>query len=156
MGEIIIAATRNDYSIAAQLFKEYADWLGIDLCFQNFDEELRSLSQMYASPCGGIILYRNENDFIGCVGIRKLSQTICEVKRMYVQPGFHKKGIGKILLKGAIELARQYNYTSIRLDTLSHMLPAIHLYKKFGFVEIAPYYHNPDSTALFFELIISR
>jgi ribosomal protein S18 acetylase RimI-like enzyme len=155
MGEIIIAATDAEYAAAAQLFKEYADWLDIDLCFQDFEKELLSLPQMYAPPYGGIILYKNENDIIGCVGIRKLSPTICELKRMYVKPKYHHQGIGKILLTRAIKLAKRCGYKSIRLDTLGHMHPAIHLYKQFGFVEIAPYYHNPDSTALFFELIIN-
>lgn len=155
MEKIIIAKTKSDYKVAAQLFKEYATGLGIDLCFQHFEEELSSLSNIYAPPYGGIILYKNEGNFIGCVGIRKLSPIICELKRMYVQPSFHKKGIGKILLNEAIKLAKKLKYKSIRLDTLSHMLPAINLYKQFGFVEIPPYYHNPDRTALFFELIIS-
>lgn len=154
MSQIIIAASNSEYASAAQLFKEYATWLNIDLCFQQFDEELRSLEKMYAPPCGGIILYKNENDFIGCVGIRKLSQGICELKRMYVQPEFHQKGIGKILLTEAIVLAKKLNYKSIRLDTLSHMQPAIGLYRSFGFNEIARYYNNPDERALFFELIL--
>ncbi|MBK7885011.1 MAG: GNAT family N-acetyltransferase [Chitinophagaceae bacterium] len=154
MPEIIIATTNKEYEAAAKLFREYADWLNIDLCFQNFEEELVSLQQMYAPPCGGIVLYKNENDFIGCAGIRKLDHEICELKRMYVQPAFHKKEIGKALLKEAIALAKKLNYKSIRLDTLNHMQVAISLYKKFGFKEIAPYYHNPNNTALFFEYFI--
>ena len=154
MPEIIIATTDTEYEAAAKLFKEYADWLNIDLCFQNFEKELVSLQQMYAQPYGGIVLYKNENYFIGCVGIRKLHHEICELKRMYVRPAFHKKGIGKVLLKKAIALAKKLNYTSIRLDTLNHMQPAISLYKQFGFKEITPYYRNPNNTALFFEYFI--
>ena len=154
MHEYNIAKNEIEYEAAAQVCKEYAAWLNIDLCFQGFEKELGNLHQMYGSPYGGIILCKIENSYVGCVGIRKLDQSICELKRMYVQPAYRQLAIGKELLHQAIALAKKYNYSSIRLDTLSHMQPAINLYKKYGFVEIKPYYFNPEPTALFFELLI--
>ncbi len=107
---------------------------------------------MYNANDGGIILCKEANEFIACVAIRKNEEGIAELKRMYVQPANQHKGIGKYLLEKAIALAKKCNYKFIRLDTLSNMTPAINLYKKYGFYEIAAYYHNPVATAVYFEM----
>ena len=152
MHDYIIAGTDEEYRNAANLFKAYAAWLNIDLSFQHFDEELLEIKTMYAATDGGIILCKNRNDYIACVAIRKITNETAELKRMFVKPAYQGQGIGKILLEKAIELAKSANYSCIRLDTLNHMLPAINLYKQYGFYEIPAYYHNPNSNAVYFEL----
>lgn len=152
MPDYIIADTEEAYIQAAGLFKEYALWLNIDLGFQHFDEELQLLHTMYGAPGGGIILCKQDNEFVGCVAIRKMDNDTAELKRMFVREGFQGMGIGKTLLQKAIELAVSENYSRIRLDTLNYMLPAINLYKSHGFYEIPAYYNNPNATALYFEL----
>jgi ribosomal protein S18 acetylase RimI-like enzyme len=151
MIDYILIQTDEEYKAASQLFKEYAAWLNIDLGFQHFDEELENLKTMYNAADGGIILCKENTIFIGCVALRRSTATIAELKRMYVQPEHQHKGIGKMLLEKSIALAKNCNYEYIRLDTLNHMTPAINLYKKYGFYEIAPYYHNPVATAVYFE-----
>ncbi len=152
MYEYLLVQTDEEYKKAALLFKEYAAWLDIDLEFQHFDKELQSLRTMYNSADGGIILCVNDNIITGSVALRRISTNIAELKRMYIQPAHRNNGCGKILLENAIVLASKCKYEFIRLDTLNHMLPAINLYKKYGFYEIAPYYHNPVSTAVYFEM----
>lgn len=152
MIEFIIANTDAEYKAASLLFREYAAWLNIDLSFQGFDEELKILETMYSAGAGGILLGKIDNRFVACVAIRRINKDMAELKRMFVQPAFRQKGYGKILLEKAIELAKACNYTTIRLDTLNYMTPAIELYKKSGFKEIPAYYHNPNSTAVYFEL----
>lgn len=154
MADYIIAKTDVEYSSAAVLFKEYADGLNIDLGFQHFEEELGLLKTMYSTPDGGIILYKIENEFIACVAIRKIDSQTAELKRMFVRLAYQGHGIGKILLLKAIELAKAANYSCIKLDTLSYMTAAINLYKQYGFCEIPAYYHNPNKTAVYFELKI--
>ena len=154
MGEIIIANTESDYAEAAILFKEYAAWLNIDLGFQNFDEELLQLKEMYSHPNGAIILSKNENIFTGCVAVRKKENDIAELKRMFIKPAYRKEGIGALLLQKALAIAKDLQYKKIRLDTLSTMTPAINLYKRYGFYEIEPYYYNPEKNAIFFEKIL--
>jgi putative acetyltransferase len=146
--------TAEEYIAAAQLFAEYAAWLNIDLSFQHFEEELQQLKIMYGAPAGGIILCRVNNNFAGCVAIRKITADIAELKRMYVQPAQQHKGIGKKLLAEAVLLAKNCNYSCIRLDTLSNMTPAINLYKSHGFYEIPAYYKNPVATAVYFEKLL--
>jgi ribosomal protein S18 acetylase RimI-like enzyme len=151
MPEYIFAKTEEEYKAAAALFKEYAEWLNIDLGFQHFEEELLELHKMYAPPFGGIILCKEGMGWLGCIAIRKQADGIAELKRMYVRPAFQGAGIGKALLQEALKLAKKYKYEKIRLDTLNNMLPAIRLYEKNGFYQIPAYYHNPQATALFFE-----
>jgi putative acetyltransferase len=146
-----LVKTTEEFAAAAILFKEYAQWLQVDLCFQNFEEELLQLPKMYNLPTGGIILCKKDETYIGCVGIRKIDETNCELKRMFVQLPYHKLGIGSILLQKAIDLAKDCGYKTIKLDTLNHMTPAINLYKKNGFYEVTPYYHNPNETAVYMQ-----
>ncbi|MBK8522495.1 MAG: GNAT family N-acetyltransferase [Chitinophagaceae bacterium] len=145
------ADTDEAYKNAALLFKAYASWLNIDLGFQHFDKELKEIKVMYGEPGGGIILCKTMDEYIGCAGIRKIDSNTAELKRMFIKPAWQKLGIGKTLLEKAVELARELNYTTIRLDTLNYMTPAIKLYKNYGFYEIPAYYNNPNATAVYFE-----
>ncbi len=154
MLEYLLVKTQEEYSKAKELFTEYAADINIDLSFQKFDNELLQIEKMYGAPEGGIILCKDDAQFIGCIAIRKFEEKICELKRMYVNPEFRGKGIGKQLLEKILELAKNYNYLLIRLDTLNYMTPAINLYKEKGFYEVKPYYHNPNATAVFFERIL--
>ena len=151
MFKIITVHTEAEYAEASSLFKEYAEWLNIDLSFQNFKEELLQLKEMYSAPTGGIFLLQQHSEFIGCVAIRKKGDSIAELKRMYIKPTTRKSGGGTLLLEKALADATLLGYKLIRLDTLANMTPAINLYKKHGFYEIAPYYFNPEENAVFFE-----
>jgi putative acetyltransferase len=152
MAEYILATTPQEYSAAAKLFTEYAEWLKIDLCFQNFTEELSKLESMYAHDTGGIILCKIDGTFIGCAAIRKIDNNACELKRMWVQLPYQKMGIGEKLLQQCIQLAKHLNYKEIRLDTLQRLQPAILLYKKYNFVETEAYYNNPNKDVVYMKL----
>jgi putative acetyltransferase len=154
MLEYILATTVQEYEAAAKLFTEYAEWLKIDLCFQNFTEELNQLQSMYAHDTGGIVLCKIDNTFIGCAAIRKIDKGNCELKRMWVQMPHQKKGIGEKLLQECIALAKQLNYKEIRLDTLQRLQPAIQLYKKYNFVETGAYYKNPNKDVVYMKMLL--
>ena len=154
MTEYILANNQLEYEAAQLLFNEYAQWLNIDLCFQNFDKELQQLSIVYATTTGGIVLCKKNNDFIGCSAIRKIDTTSCELKRMWVQLPYQKLGIGETLLKECIALAKKLNYKEIRLDTLKRLQPAIKLYKKYNFIETEAYYKNPNSDVVYMKLVL--
>ncbi len=154
MPEYILANSQLEYEAAQLLFNEYAQWLNIDLCFQNFDKELQQLSIMYAATSGGIVLCKKGNDFIGCSAIRKIDTTSCELKRMWVQLPYQKLGIGETLLKECIALAKKLNYKEILLDTLKRLQPAIKLYKKYNFIETEAYYKNPNNDVVYMKLVL--
>ena len=150
----IIEATNDEhYRAAGHLFKEYADSLDFTLAFQSFEDELTILPKMYGPPDGALLLVGNEGEFVGAAGLRRIENDVtCEIKRMFIQPGFQGAGMGKALMNALIQKARQLGYQTIKLDTLGPKMPAaVKLYKSFGFVETVPYNFNPHEGVLYFE-----
>ncbi len=133
------------------IFREYANSLEIDLCFQGFDEELNHLTQIYSKPQGNIWLVWQNQEVAGSIAVKRLDEKNCEMKRLYLTPSARGKGLAKQLINSAIGFAREANYQTMKLDTLSSMTAAIQLYLNFGFVSTHQYVHNPIETALFFE-----
>lgn len=149
--QIIEAVTDSDYKTAKELFLEYASELGFDLCFQNFEDELKHLRMQYGRPTGILYLVKYGDNFTGCAGVRKFSEGICELKRMYLRNSLRGKGAGRLLLNRAFEGALELGYKIMRLDTLPRMHAAISLYEKSGFREIEPYRLNPVEGAKYYE-----
>jgi ribosomal protein S18 acetylase RimI-like enzyme len=135
-----------------ELFLEYRDSLGLDLCFQNFNEELAELPGRYAAPKGRLLLAMDGEEATGCVALREIGPGVCEMKRLYVRPKFRQQGTGRLLARTVIRAAREIGYERMRLDTLGSMREAIALYESLGFQRIEPYYANPIVDAVFMEL----
>jgi carbonic anhydrase len=155
MSEVITIETAKsdvDFLTAKNLILEYVAWLGIDLSFQNFNAEMETLTTTYSPPNGALFVALRDGSAVGVAGIKRFSDTVCEVKRMYVQPRGRGVGIGQRLLTHCIAMAKQLNYEMIKLDTSEHMKSAIKLYRQNGFVEISSYRYNPHEEARFFEL----
>jgi len=137
------------------LFLEYAKSLDFNLCFQNFDKELRELPGEYALPHGRLILCEFSGKPAGCIALKPLEPGICEMKRLYVRPESRGSQLWFKLATHLIYEARRAGYTSMRLDTIrGSMDKAIALYRSLGFKEIPPYYPNPIANALFLELAL--
>ena len=147
------AITVGDLQQARELFREYEASLGISLCFQNFDQELANLPGDYAPPQGRLLLAREFDQLMGCVALRPLGPTTCEMKRLFVRSEYRNRGLGRVLVEALIEEARAIGYTHMRLDTIADRMDrAVALYKSIGFVEIPPYRNNPVDSATFMEL----
>jgi putative acetyltransferase len=140
---------------ARSLFLEYGRSLGFSLCFQSFDEELKSLPGAYGPPTGRLLLARYADHVAGCIALRKLDAAICEMKRLYVRPEDRGSGLGRMLVEHLIAEARAIGYERMRLDTIeSAMKDAVALYRRMGFKEIAPYSAVPIDSALWMELLL--
>ena len=151
--ELIQAALPEHIEQARSLFLEYGSSLGFSLCFQSFDEELKSLPGAYGPPSGRLLLARCTGHAAGCVALRKLEAGICEMKRLYVRPADRGMSLGRMLVERIIAEARIIGYERMRLDTIeSAMKDAIALYRRMGFEEIAPYSVIPIEDALWMEL----
>jgi putative acetyltransferase len=147
------ATTHSELDQARELFKEYEASLGISLCFQSFDQELANLPGDYAPPRGRLLLAREFDQLVGCVAMRPVDPTKCEMKRLFLRPAYRSRGLGRVLVEAIIEEARKIGYTHMRLDTIAdRMGRAVELYKSMGFVEIEPYYQSPVDTTKFMEL----
>src|SRR6266568_7124101 len=155
--EIVCAHSIDDIENARSLFKEYAAWLEIDLCFQNFERELSELPGDYAPPDGRLLLAFVNKALAGCIALRKIGEGVCEMKRLFVRPEFRGKSLGRKLVEAIIREARHIGYQRMRLDTLPpQMNDAIALYRSVGFKEIEPYYNNPVPGAKFMALSLEE
>ena len=137
-----------DISIVRELFLEYAQSLGVDLAFQDFDREVATLPGDY-DP---ILIAHWNSEPAGCVALHPIAADVCEMKRLYVRPQFRGHSIGRTLAERILADARSRGFARMRLDTLPSMLEAIPLYRSLGFKEIPPYRFNPVPGSKFMEL----
>ncbi len=155
--ELIQARSATHIEQARELFKEYAAWLDVDLCFQSFEKELAELPGDYFPPDGRLFLLFDGTQLAGCVALRKIDEGVCEMKRLFLRAEFRGKGLGRFLVEAAIRAAKEIGYECMRLDTLAlQMGDAIALYRSMGFREIEPYYQNPVPGAKFMEIELSE
>lgn len=153
MYSIKICESADDFEKAKQLASDYIAWLGIDLSFQNVDDEFATFGKIYSKPDGCFLIAVSEkNEILGGVGLRKLTTEICEMKRFFVYPAYLRRGIGRKLCLELIVRAKNLGYNKMRLDTLTRLEAANELYRQLGFYEINPYRNNPDLNAKFMEL----
>ena len=137
-----------------QFFRNYAAWLGVDLSYQNFDQEMASLPGAYVAPQGRLFFAEVGGRPAGCVGVRPLpdSDGVCEMKRLYVTPEERGHGVGAKLALAAIKAAKEIGYRKLMIDTLPNMRMAVKLYRELGFTEAPNYYQTPIEGAMFLAL----
>jgi putative acetyltransferase len=153
---IVEAVSSADYAVGRALFEEYARALDVDLCFQDFAAELDRLSVMYAPPAGALLLARAGSAVVGCAGLRKMRDDICEMKRLYVRPEFRGRHLGRQMAEEIAQRARELGYRTLVLDTLGTMEAAQRLYVSMGFQPVTSYYVNPLPNVKYYSLDLKR
>lgn len=126
-------------------FKKYLD-------IQNYDKEINHLEMKYGMPDGRLYLIYCDEKLAGCIGLRKIDDQNCEMKRLYIRPEFRGKKLSSILVEKVIEDAKKIGYSYMLLDTLPFLQSAVHIYKKFGFYEIESYNNSPMDTSIYMKL----
>jgi len=148
----IQAESAGEWAAARRLVEEYAASLHVDLGFQNFEDEVRRLSREYGPPQGVFLLAARGDEWLGCVGLRRIDESVCEMKRLYVAPAGRGQGLGRALAEAIIDRAKELGYKRMVLDTLPFMKDAQALYASLGFEPIPAYRFNPIAGSAFLEL----
>jgi GNAT superfamily N-acetyltransferase len=146
------AESADEWAAARRLVEEYAASLDVDLGFQDFESEVRHLPREYGPPQGVFFLAARGDEWLGCVGLRRIDESVCEMKRLYVAPAGRGQGLGRSLAEAIIGRAKDLGYERMVLDTLPFMKDAQALYASLGFVPIPAYRFNPIAGSAFLEL----
>ena len=136
-------ATGADIPHVREMLREYVEWIGLDLAFQEIDAELSGLPGEYAPPRGALFVAVEGERHLGMIALRPLDGSIAEMKRLYVRPEARGRGLARRLIARLCDEGKRLNYTELRLDTLPKMGEAQALYETYGFVDIEPYYETP-------------
>jgi len=153
MCHIVEAVTSEQIEQVRNLFAEYRAQLPVEYCARAFDEEIAGLPGVYAAPAGTLLLATVVGQPVGCVGLRPFPlERTCEMKRLYVRPGFRGGKVGRLLVEHLLEDAARRGYSSMRLDTHPlYMAPAVAMYRRFGFREVSPDPLNPIEGLIYME-----
>lgn len=161
--ETEIKLAYNNSKEIKELFFEYTEMLVKNnpsvakyLKLQNYNSEIEHLADKYGLPEGRLYIIKVENQVAGCIGLRKIDDENCEVKRLYVRPAFRGHKLAIKLIEKIIDDAKEIGYKSMLLDTLPFLKEAIHLYKKLGFYEISSYNNNPMDTLIYMKLDLHK
>jgi ribosomal protein S18 acetylase RimI-like enzyme len=148
---VVLPGEAAEIAVVRALFVEYQRELDVDLCFQSFQEELDTLPGKYGPPGGVLYIGSVNGDVAACGALRPLDDGVCEIKRVYVRPGFRRRGIGRKITLRLMEDSAQIGYSVCRLDTLRRLAPALAMYEELGFVETQPYNFNPEPDIVYLE-----
>jgi putative acetyltransferase len=153
---LVEANTTAQFAAARSLIEEYAAQIGaqmgVDLGFQNFAAELNKLPDMYGPPSGCLMLASFNDEWLGCGALRRFSDGVCEMKRLYTKPSARGANLGRQLAESLVAKARTLGYKRMVLDTLEEMVAARSLYRSLGFRNTAAYYFNPTAGVTYMEL----
>ena len=146
----------DDIDNIKELFTEYTDMLnrldgdfGVYLSIQGYGDEYNSPGDKYGPPCGRLYIAYDGGQAAGCIALRRISGSDCEMKRLYVKPQFRRNGIAKALVAQIIADAKAIGYTHMLLDTAQSLQHAIALYERCGFYRIGPYNNSPVKNTVF-------
>jgi putative acetyltransferase len=154
--ELIDSAQHAQLPALRELLLEYQRHIGVDLCFQSFEEEMEELPGSYAPPDGRLYVALMDGAVAGCIALRRHDTQTAEMKRLFVRPVFHGQGLGKQLAEHIVQDARQIGYQRILLDTLPSMQAAQAMYERLGFADAPAYVYNPVAGVRYMQLALQR
>ena len=138
VSEIVEAITTEQLEQVRSLFRQYRAELPLQYRFRSFESE--GLPGEYGPPQGKLLMALVSGQPAGCVGLRRFAQeATCEMKRLYVRPGFRGGKLGRELAERVLSEAHALGYRRLRLDTHPPtMQAAVRMYGKLGFQEVSP------------------
>lgn len=158
MIEIVSAQAGDALEQFIGLSQEYVQWMVAEIreryptfdlqtftVEHDYDDVRKKFPGEHVPPHGCLLIARRKGEACGCVAVGRLTDTIGEIRTLFVRPAFRGLGVGKQLAEAAVREARGLGYQVVRLDTLDFMEGARGLYRSLGFYEIPPYLDLPES-----------
>jgi ribosomal protein S18 acetylase RimI-like enzyme len=142
----------DDTTSVLSIWREFIANSPVNLDYQGNEADFANLPGKYAAPQGCVLLAGRGSDIEGCVAFRKVTNEICEMKRLYVRPYARGSHLGHDLVRRLILEARAAGYSEMRLDVMEKSVSARKLYEAFGFVAAEPVSFNPVAGASFLGL----
>jgi GNAT superfamily N-acetyltransferase len=135
---------------ARDLIAEYLRWIAHAAAASyglSFDIDAMVTSDIedpakFYPPSGRIYVISRDGANVGVGCLKRITASVAEIQRMYVQPHVRGLGAGRLLLQRLLSDARAIGYEVVRLESLKFLSAAHALYKSVGFAEITPYAEN--------------
>lgn len=161
--DIAVARWPMDTEAARALLTNYGRHLvaspvaAAGFCLSGYEKEIDGLPGKFSTTEADLFLARVHGESAGCVAItpRRLPDATdgAEIKRLWVEPQFRGKGIGRGLVLNAIAWAQRQGVASVVLDTVEEAMPeAASLYRSLGFQQTARFNNNPIAGVHFYQL----
>ena len=135
--------TAADYQSLLSFLQSAFKEMGNEFLLDGKDSDIRDIERVYLRNRGSFYVIDKRGEICGCIGVRKFSDEIAELKRLYIARACRGRGLGRGLCVNAINDARNFGYKFLRLDTITKSQTARLLFKKLGFYEIARYNSDP-------------
>ena len=104
---------------------------------------MERVAKGYAPPFGVFLVVLDDDRIVGTGAIRRLDESLCELKRMWLLPEYRGRGYGTLVADRLLDFARNVGYSRIRLDTAPELHRATRLYERLGFARIKRYNDGP-------------
>lgn len=132
--QVLIAACQEIFQVSEALIRQYDSM-----------SDIGNVHKYYFNNKGTFLVLMDSDRVVGSGAVRRLSNEICELKRMWFLPAYRGKGLGLKMAEMLLEFAKTANYQTIRLDTADaqKQASAVKLYKKLGFYSIERYNDGP-------------
>ena len=115
----------------------------------SIDADLGNIENRYNDNGGFFGIIETDGQIIATVGLYRLDNLSCEIRRMYVLPAQRGKGHGRKLLEYSLAKAKGLGFRKVVLETASCFTQAITLYKKYGFTQYSPECLSPRCNQAF-------
>ena len=140
---VIIAVCNEIWQLPEEVIRHYDAMSDID-----------DVQSHYFDNKGTFLVLIDEGRVVGSGAIRRLSDDICELKRMWFLKDYRGRGLGTKMAQMLLDFAKITDYKKVRLDTIDEkkQAQALELYQRLGFYFIDRY--NKGHCTVFMEKML--
>ncbi len=111
-------------------------------------DDMDNVREIYTENRGLFLVVLDEGKVIGTGAVRKRTDNIAELKRIWLLESYHGQQIGFRVVNLLLDFARQQGYTGVYLETSQRQMRALAFYKRMGFYEVPSPYEEPGGVSM--------